>query len=147
MIKNKTIQDEDRREHAGGVPPAEKSFGVAHPIVEFDFDSLDEQEKESRTIEEFSDALVEITEWLSCTTNNRDKCPKLDPRRQHGIAVRVMALNYILRPHQIGVTSQTQLAKRLGISRSWLNEIVSGFVDRFGFQAVHMHLHRKKPRP
>ena len=144
--KKKTKKSNRRREHAGGVPEVVKSYGAHHPLVDFDFDAIEQRDPETRSIQEFSDALVEITEWLTCTKGRKNKCPRLTARRQHGIAVRVMALNYILRPHAMGVVTQKDLAQRVGVSRAWLCEVVAQFVERFGFEAQHMHIQRQVPK-
>ena len=121
----------DRREHAGGVPDTERCYGVHTPVVDFDYEAIDgPTPQDMRTVEQFGDALAEICQWLV----------HYGRHRPHGVYVRVMALLYLLAPESIGIESQKELAKRLGVSRSWVNEVVQDFVKRYGYTALHLKL-------
>jgi len=131
-----------RREHAGGVPESESSFGEIHPLVGFDYDAIDGPPAEdTRSVAEFAEALGEILRWLNPKPQWEDG--RCKPR---AVYMRVMALSFMLQPESIGVESQKELAKRLGVSRSWLNHVVQDFVTRYGFTAQHLKL-ANPPKP
>ena len=130
-----------RREHAGGVPDSERSFGEIHPLVPFDFDAIEPPKPDTRTVAEFSEALGRILQWISPSP------PWEDGRRgPRAVYLRVMVLAFMLQPESLGVTNQKELAKKLGVSRSWLNEVVQSFVVEYGFTATHLKL-AQQPRP
>lgn len=88
-------------------------------------------------MDQFSDALAEILQWLV----------HYGRHQPHGVYVRVMALLYMLQPDSIGVESQKELAEKLGVSRSWVNEVVQDFVKRYGYTALHLKLaHQPRER-
>lgn len=121
----------NRREHAGGVPDSERSYGATHPVAPFDYDAVDGPPPEQmRSIEQFTDAMTELLQWI---VHNGNHTP-------HGVYVRVMVLLFLIAPHSIGITTQKHLASRLGVSRSWVNEVVQDFVRRYGFTALHLNL-------
>lgn len=120
-----------RREHAGGAPDSERSFGAHHPVEQFDYDAVDGPPPEQmRSIEQFTEAMTELLQWI---VHNGNHTP-------HGVYVRVMVLLFLIAPHSIGITTQKHLASRLGVSRSWVNEVVQDFVQRYGFTALHLNL-------
>ena len=120
-----------RREHAGGAPHSERCFGMQTPVIGFDYDAIDgPPPEEMRSMDQFSDALAEILQWLI----------HYGRHQPHGVYVRVMALLYMLQPDSIGVNSQKELAEKLGVSRSWVNEVVQDFVKRYGYTALHLKL-------
>jgi len=126
-----------RREHAGGAPDSERSFGAQHPVVGFDYDAVDGPPPEDmRSVAEFADALTELLQWI---VHNGNHTP-------HGVYVRVMVLLFLIAPHSIGITTQKHLAQRLGVSRSWVNEVVQDFVRRYNFTAIHLKL-ANQPKP
>ncbi|MBH62324.1 MAG: hypothetical protein CL569_07735 [Alphaproteobacteria bacterium] len=120
----------ERREHAGGTPEAEQSFGEWHPLVPFDYNAVEETPKDESlyTIDEVAEALGEIVRWLV----NDGRC------QQRGVHHRAVALAFLIQPTFIGITSQVELAKRLGLSEAQTSEIVRSFVERFGFMAGHL---------
>ena len=120
----------ERREHAGGTPNNEQSFGEWHPLVPFDYDAVEKPDKEESvyTIDEVSEALGEIVRWI--LNDGRFQ--------QRGVYNRAITLAFLIQPTFIGITSQVELAKRLGLSEAQTSEIVRSFIDRFGFMAQHL---------
>ncbi len=121
---------DERREHAGGTPRAEQSFGQWHPLVPFDYDAVEPPPKDETvySIDQVSEALSEIVRWM--LNDGRFQ--------QRGVCNRAIALAFLIQPNFIGVTSQVELAKRLGLSEAQTSEIVRSFIERFGFMAAHL---------
>ena len=134
------IDNHKRREHAGGSQPRGMVGSQPHGVCGFDYSALDGPPPEDvRSVEEFTEALGELLRWLI------HYAPVWEDGRNkpHGVYVRVMTLLYMVAPESIGVESQKELAKRLGVSRAWVNEIVQDFVGRFGYAALHLRLASK----
>ena len=120
----------------------ERSWGAHHPVVDFDYDGIDgKPPADLRSIEQFTEAMTNLLQWIICN-GSRKATP-------HGIYVRVMVLLFLISPHSIGITTQKDLAARIGCSRSWINEVVRDFVERYGFIAQHLKLtyHPRQKRP
>ena len=121
---------DDRREHAGGTPKAEQSFGEWHPLVPFDYDAVEPPPKNETvyTIDQVAEALSEIVQWM--LNDGRFQ--------QRGVVNRAIALAFLIQPNFIGITSQVELAKKLGLSEAQVSELVKTFIERFGFMAAHL---------
>ena len=121
---------DDRREHAGGSPGASHISGEWHPLVPFDYNAVESQTDtpDCYTVDQVSEALSEIVRWLI----NDGKF------QRRGIYHRAVTLAFILQPTFIGISTQTELAKRLGLSEAQTSAFVKSFTDRFGFMAQHL---------
>ena len=120
----------DRREHQGGAPEAEQSFGQWHPLVPFDYDAVEKPEPNAKeyTIDQVAEALSEITRWL--INDGRFQ--------QRGVYNRAVMLAFLIHPTFVGITSQVELAKKLGLSEAQVSELVRTFMERFDFMAAHL---------
>ena len=133
------FQMDDRREHAGGSPEASHIGGEWHPLVPVDYDAVEQHghTPDCYTVEQVSEALSEVIRWLI----NDGKF------QRRGIYHRAITLAFILQPTFVGITTQTELAKRLGLSEAQTSAFVKSFTDRFGFMAQHLRTHGKaEPR-
>jgi hypothetical protein len=126
----------ERREHAGGEPLAEQTFGEWHPLVPFDYDAVEQPEEDPKrySIDEIAEALSEIVRWLINDGH----------AQRRGIYNRAIALAFLIQPNFIGTYSQVMLAKRLGLSEAQTSAIIKSFVERFGFMAVHLRNHSRE---
>ena len=121
---------DDRREHAGGTPEASHIAGEWHPLIPFDYDAVESKTNtpDCYTVDQVSEALSEIVRWLI----NDGKF------QRRGIYHRAVTLAFILQPTFVGISTQAELAKRLGLSEAQTSAFVKSFTDRFGFMAQHL---------
>ncbi len=107
------------------MPDAEMSGGQWHPLVDFDFDSLDNREVEPcLPMSQYAEALGRISQWLVHDGSFQ----------KHGVAVRAVAFNYFLQPDYLGCRNQKELARRLGVSEQRVGAVVKDFQKRFKFK-------------
>ena len=129
-------EDYQRREHAGGAPTTgwegvtDRTFRDSADVwvatTEFPYEVLDgfsHEEPARYPIEKFGDALKQIALWIT----NDGKF------QERGLADRAMVFAFMVAPQAIGCTTQADLADRMNLSRSQVNEYVKQFVERFDF--------------
>jgi len=129
-------EDYQRREHAGGAPINGSEGVTDHTFrdnaavwvatTEFPYEVLDgfsHEEPAQYPIEKFGDALKKIALWIA----NDGKF------QERGLADRAMVFAFMVAPQAIGCTTQAELADRMKLSRSQVNEYVKQFVERFDF--------------
>ena len=129
-------EDYQRREHAGGAPTngwegvTDRTFRDSADqwvsTTEFPYEVLDgfsHEEPAQYPIEKFGDALKKIALWIA----NDGKF------QERGLADRAMVFAFMVAPQTIGCTTQADLADRMNLSRSQVNEYVKQFVERFDF--------------
>jgi len=80
------------------------------------------------TIDQVAEALSEITRWL--INDGRFQ--------QRGVYNRAVMLAFLIHPTFVGITSQVELAKKLGLSEAQVSELVRTFMERFDFMAAHL---------
>lgn len=115
-----------RREHAGGAPRVERSQEQWISTCDFPYEVLHDfahEEPKEYPIEKFNNALVDICMWLT----NEGKF------QQRGLADRAMVLTWMIAPNCVGCTTQAELAIKMKLSRSQVNEYVREFTEKFGF--------------
>tara|TARA_Y100001934_G_C11663211_1_gene455437 strand:+ start:69 stop:470 length:402 start_codon:yes stop_codon:yes gene_type:complete len=116
----------DRREHQGGVPKADRSNEQWVSTCDFPYEVLPEfknEEEELYPMEKFTDALNKIALWIL----NDGKF------QNRGIADRAMVFAFMMCPHATGCSTQAELAQKMKLSRSQVNEYVKQFTERFNF--------------
>ena len=115
-----------RREHAGGQPHTMRSHDQWVSATDFPWEVVDgfgHDEPPTYPIEKFSDALKQIAMWIL----NDGKF------QERGIRDRAAIFAFMIAPSAIGCSTQAELADKMKLSRTQVNEYVKQFVDRFGF--------------
>jgi len=115
-----------RREHAGGRPSSERVNDEWIPTTDFPYEVLHDfahNEPKEYPMEKFSEALKQIAMWIS----NDGKF------QERGLADRAMVFAWMIAPAAVGCSTQAELAERMKLSRSQVNEYVKQFTERFGF--------------
>ncbi len=126
-----------RREHAGGTPRAERSQDQWIATTDFPWEVVDgfsHEEPREYPIEKFSDALKQIALWIL----NDGKF------QERGIHDRATVFAFMIAPSAVGVSTQAELADKMKLSRSQVNEYVKQFVDRFGFACGATYTNRQR---
>ena len=121
-----SYEEYQRREHAGGTPRVERGEEQWLATTDFPYEVLPEfshEEPPLYPIEKFSDALKQIALWIT----NDGKF------QERGLNDRAMVFAFMVAPHSIGCITQAELAERMNLSRSQVNEYVKQFVERFDF--------------
>ena len=116
----------DRREHAGGAPKADRANDQWVPTCDFPWQTVDgfsNDEEPLYPMEKFSDALKQIAMWIL----NDGKY------QQRGITDRAMVFVFMIAPDATGCSTQAELAEKMSLSRSQLNEYIKQFTSRFKF--------------
>jgi len=116
----------DRREHAGGAPKADRCNDQWVPTCDFPYEVLPEfsrEEEELYPLEKFTDALSQIALWLL----NDGKF------QNRGVADRAMVFAFMICPNATGCSTQADLAQKMKLSRSQVNEYVKQFTEKFNF--------------
>jgi hypothetical protein len=117
---------DDRREHAGGTPRADRAGDQWVPLVEFPYEVLDgfaHEEKPHYPVEMLADALREIAVWILNGGRFQER----------GVTDRAMVFAFMIAPEATGCSTQAELAVKMKLSRSQVNEHVKQFGKRFGF--------------
>ena len=115
-----------RREHAGGTPKVERSQDQWISTCYFPYEILHDfahDEPREYPIEKFTDALKQIALWIT----NDGKF------QERGLADRAMVFAFMICPNAVGCSTQAELATKMKLSRSLVNEYVRQFTERFGF--------------
>ena len=116
----------DRREHAGGAPKAERSGDQWVQTCEFPYEVLDDfshEEEQLYPMEKFTEALHKITMWI--VNDGRFQ--------ERGVTDRAMVFAWMLAPDALGCATQAELADRMNLSRSQVNEYVRSFTSTFSY--------------
>ena len=74
-------------------------------------------------VEKFSDALKKIAQWI--VNDGRFQ--------ERGVTDRAMIFTFMIAPESIGCKTQADLAAKMNLSRSQVNEYVKQFTERFSF--------------
>ncbi len=85
-------------------------------------------------VEKFSDALKKIAQWIL----NDGKF------QGRGVTDRAMVFAFMIAPESIGCTTQAELAAKMKLSRSQVNEYVRQFTKRFGFACGASYTNRQR---
>ena len=116
----------NRREHSGGKPHTERCQDQWVPTCDFPYEALHDfahEAPQEYPIERFADALKQIALWIT----NDGKF------QERGLADRAMVFAWMIAPAAVGCATQAELAKKMKLSRSQVNEYVKQFTERFGF--------------
>ena len=127
----------DRREHAGGAPQTERTGDQWVPVCEFPFEVLDgfsHPDEKLYPIEKFSDALRQISAWMV----NDGKY------QERGVVDRAIVFAWLMSPEILNCSTQAQLAERMNLSRSQVNEYVKQFTQRFNFVCGSTYTERQR---
>jgi|GEM_PF-3767978 len=127
----------DRREHAGGAPKANRCNDQWVPTCDFPYEILDSfsnEEPQLYSIDKFSDALKQIAMWIL----NDGKF------QERGITDRALVFAFMIAPDATGCATQADLAEKMGLSRSQVNEYVKQFTERFNFVSGATYTDRQR---
>ncbi len=127
----------DRREHAGGAPRSDRSQDQWVPTCDFPYEILDSfsnEEPQLYSIDKFSDALKQIAMWIL----NDGKF------QERGITDRALVFAFMIAPDATGCATQADLAEKMGLSRSQVNEYVKQFTERFNFVSGATYTDRQR---
>ncbi len=116
----------DRREHAGGAPKAERSGDQWVQTCEFPYEVLDDfshEEEQLYPMGKFTEALHKIAMWI--VNDGRFQ--------ERGVTDRAMVFAWMLAPDALGCATQAELADKMNLSRSQVNEYVCSFTSRFSY--------------
>ena len=129
---------DNRREHAGGTPRADRCNDQWVPLCDFPFEVLDgfahEEEPPLYPVEKFADALREIAMWILNDGRFQER----------GVTDRAMVFAFMIAPAATGCTTQAQLAEKMKLSRSQVNEYVKQFSRRFNFVSNATYSQRQR---
>ena len=115
-----------RREHAGGTPKVERNHDEWISTCDFPYEVLHDfahEEPEQYPIEKFGDTLKQIALWIT----NDGKF------QERGLADRAMVFAFMIVPGAVNCATQAELAEKMKLSRSQVNEYVNQFTEQFGF--------------
>ena len=93
---------------------------------EFPYEVLDDfshEEEQLYPMEKFTEALHKIAMWI--VNDGRFQ--------ERGVTDRAMVFAWMLAPDALGCTTQAELADKMNLSRSQVNEYVRSFTSRFSF--------------
>ena len=127
----------DRREHAGGAPQSDRSGDQWVQTCDFPYDLVDGYSHETEPLypmEKFTDALRQIAGWMV----NDGKF------QERGVTDRAMVFAWMIAPDMMNCSTQAQLAERMNLSRSQVNEYVKQFTNRFGFVSGSTYTERQR---
>ncbi len=113
---------------------AEWSEGMAHPLTD-PFKTLPqtaEAESKCYSMDDMAMALGRVSNWI---TNG-------DRHQKRGVYNRALTLGFLVNGHNLGIKNQTQLSKRLNLSRSQTNDLVRDFTNCFSFDTPHQRVKR-----
>jgi|TARA_B100000676_G_scaffold283594_1_gene310479 hypothetical protein len=116
----------DRREHAGGAPNTGRSGDQWVPTCDFPYEVVDGfsyEEEKLYPMEKFTGALNSIAMWII----NDGKF------QGRGVTDRAMVFAWMIAPEAMGCATQAELAERMNLSRSQVNDYVKSFTQRFSF--------------
>ena len=85
-------------------------------------------------VEKFADALREIAMWLLNDGRFQER----------GVADRAMVFAFMIAPTATGCTTQAELAEKMKLSRSQVNEYVKQFGRRFSFVSNATYSQRQR---
>ena len=128
---------DNRREHAGGTPRADRCNDQWVPLCDFPFEVLDDfahEEPPLYPVEKFADALREIAMWILNDGRFQER----------GVTDRAMVFAFMIAPAATGCTTQAQLAEKMKLSRSQVNEYVKQFSRRFSFVSNATYSQRQR---
>ena len=126
-----------RREHAGGAPKVERSQDQWISTCDFPYEVLHDFAHEGSReypIEKFGDALKQIAMWI--TNDGRFQ--------ERGLADRAMVIAFMICPGAVGCSTQAELAAKMKLSRSQVNEYVKQFTRSFGFVCGATYSNRQR---
>ncbi len=130
---------DDRREHSGGTPNSKRAGGAWVPTADFPYEVIDglaHCEEKFYPVEKFSEALKKIADWIL----NDGKF------QGRGVTDRAMIFAFMISPETIGCKTQAELAAKMKLSRSQVNEYVKQFTKRFGFACGASYTQRQSRR-
>ena len=93
---------------------------------EFPYEVLDDfshEEEQLYPMEKFSDALHKIAMWI--VNDGRFQ--------ERGVTDRAMVFAWMLAPDALGCATQAELADKMNLSRSQVNEYVRSFTSTFSY--------------
>ena len=129
---------DNRREHAGGTPRADRCNDQWVPLSDFPYEVLDgfahEEEPPLYPVEKFADALREIAMWLLNDGRFQER----------GVTDRAMVFAFMIAPSATGCSTQAELAEKMKLSRSQGNEYVKQFSKRFSFVSNATYSQRQR---
>ena len=126
-----------RREHAGGKPRTLRSQDQWVSTTDFPWEVVDgfsHEDVKEYPIEKFAHALKQIALWIL----NDGKF------QERGVRDRATIFAFMIAPSAVGVSTQAELADKMKLSRSQVNEYVKQFVDRFGFACGATYTNRQR---
>ena len=126
-----------RREHAGGMPRTLRSQDQWVTATDFPWEVVDgfsHDEPPTYPMDKFADALKQIALWIL----NDGKF------QERGIRDRAAVFAFMIAPSAIGCSTQAELADKMKLSRTQVNEYVKQFVDRFGFVCGATYTNRQR---
>ena len=107
------------------------------PLCDFPYEVLDsfaQEEVPLYPVEKFADALREIAMWILNDGRYQDR----------GVTDRAMVFAFMIAPAATGCTTQAQLAEKMNLSRSQVNEYVKQFGRRFSFVSNATYSQRQR---
>ena len=128
---------DNRREHAGGTPRVDRSNDQWVPLCDFPYEVLDgfaHEEAPLYPVEKFADALREIAMWLLNDGRFQER----------GVTDRAMVFAFMIAPSATGCSTQAELAEKMKLSRSQVNEYVKQFGKRFSFVSNSTYSNRQR---
>ena len=127
------------REHGGGAhPTAVDEFGEIHPLTSGGFESIEFPDAEARySVGDLSDAFREVFLWVVYEGKENSRF------RLEGVSSRAIVAAWLISPDRLKAENQSQLAEKLGLSKSRTARIVRSFCKKFNFVATR-NGHRPK---
>ena len=107
------------------------------PLCDFPYEVLDgfaNEEVPLYPVEKFADALREIAMWLLNDGRFQER----------GVADRAMVFAFMIAPTATGCSTQAELAEKMKLSRSQVNEYVKQFGKRFRFVSNATYSQRQR---
>jgi hypothetical protein len=109
--------------------------------VDFPYDVIDgltaQDDEQLYPIEKFTDALKKIALWIFNDGKFRDR----------GVTDRAMVFAFMVDPNATGCATQAELAERMKLSRTQVNEYVKQFTKRFNFVSANTYTTNQRRRP
>ena len=124
-------------EHAGGGKDFEWSEGEPHPLTDpFNTqNTLTAPDGDCYTIDEMGMALGKVINWI---TNDGNFQPR-------GVYNRALTLGFLMQNENLGLSTQSDLARKLKISRYTANIYIRDFTDKFEFKTTAQRVHEPRP--
>jgi len=132
-----SMKEGDHAIPTGAKIPHEYSNGMAHPLTD-PFNTQPYLHPTNATdgncysMDDMAMALGRISNWI---TNG-------DRHQRRGVYNRAVTMGFLINGHSLGIKNQTELSKRLKLSRTQTNDLVRDFTNCFNYDTPHQRVKR-----